>query len=1190
MLGIAIAGTVAAPVSTVFAATPIEGDTSSAQTTVTQQTQSNASTANTPTQTAQSSSTAEKAPAAASQSSSTAEKASAAASQASASQTSTAAQPSAPSTSTAEAASQKQVSKGADAAVDHGSSASSQSTPKAATASTPSNTGSTASQGTTGSSTSTASTVSVPKQTADSAKDTSDQYNTSAKTYNDAKQNYETAKNNAQKASDDKDAATKQKEAADKKLADAKKDVSSKTDAVKTAEGNVASANDALSQAKEDVDSAKADVAEKEAAFNDAKAAYDKAKAAADEKDNVLSDAQNKLDALQKGSLLEQAQKALTEAQNEEEKAQSTYDSAKTTADNAKDTLDKAKAAKDSAASQVTDAQKAATDAKAKVTDAQKALDEAQKNWDEAGKRFLEAHVPSDQTFDDYIKAIQKHYSSSDEVEDDYYRNYAADPHFNEALNKALTVENLEKDIDFIEECNKLRAANGLEPLEISYSCMQEAALSAAMDSVASNVYGNYDHFYPDGVMPNSEIWGAYGYGEIASWGYSDPYDGWYTEEQNVQNFQHGMTSISKPSVHEYYKRGDKVLWENDYRYDLPQYPTEKVYTEQECRDFLEKQCGWSDEAINEFFKKYPYGTMTNVQFDNFVNENNLPWGHYGDILTSGFTRTGFGYVDDSQVNYTNSKGYGNVAIQRFVATDSDDKLEADKPETFRQKLEAFVQSAKDKLEQAKQTLADAQAAQTKAAEKLTAAQTASTAANQAYTDAKAKAAAADQAYANASDALAKAKANTADKQKDYDDALAANKDRAEAIKAQQKVVDAAKQDKADAHKALTKAENVKTTADKNLETAKQAQAKADKAYTDANTKVSDTTNALNTAKNALDIAKGKQSTAQSDADTALANETAKINAFKNAQGLEKEAYNAYKKSGDDLVDFVNTHINALPAADSLTLSDRDDVDTMSKIADAVPSELKGSLDSDSLTKLDIAKQKMADLILTQKDKDAAKAAANKVNALPEAITADNASSVYDAQKAYNKLSDRQKDYVGQKVKDKIETAVKEADKAMADKVNEAINNLPDHITLNDKDQVAKVAKMYASLTPEAKQQVDATKLEKAEQAIKDAQAAKNVKDFETMIKALPSKPSNKNAKSVHNLLLMYGQMSDFERAQVKPGLMNKLQRASSMTSEDTTHPKTGDNSMAAAAAAGAAGIAGAAALVLLKKKKDTVK
>lgn len=1029
--------------------------------------------------------------------------------------------------------------------------------------------------------------TSSTEKPAQSSGTTSQDYNTKQSTYNTAKQNYETAKRNTQKAADAKEAAAKQKETANQKLADAKKDVSDKTSAVKTAEGDVTKANDALSQAKKDVDSTKADVAEKEAAFEKAKAAYDQAKADADKKDNAFSDAQNKLDAMQKGSLLEKAQKELTDAQNAEEKAQDAYDSAKAKADNAKNTLDSAKTAKESAASQVTDAQKATDDANTKVEAAQKALDEAQKNWDEAGRKFIESHLDADQTYDAYIKGT----IAALAVDNNETLKYMTDPHFTTALNRTLSVENLEKDADFIEECNELRAKNGLNPLLISYSGMQEATISAANTSVATNVYGVIGHVGHVGISEvNAEMNKTYPQLENAAWAYDDPYDGWYYGEQQTVNFIHAMMG-QDPN---------------------PKRPTEKHWSEAECCSFLKKTMGWSDAQINDYFKEVPYGKMTYKQMCDFMNNNQLSAGHYNAVLSDEVLRTGIAFVDDEADIYGQSM-YGITTIQEFYGTEYDyiwvsskdaegnqintpktvPHVQTDTPAAFKQKLQDFTKDLKDKLAKAKQALADAQTAQTKANEKLAAAQTALTEADASYADAQAKVKAADQAFTDAQNALNAAKANTADKQQVYNDALNAEKDRAEAIKAQQKAVEAARQDKAAAHQALADAENAKNTANQNLTAAKQAQAKADKAYQDANTKVNDTTNALNTAKGALKISQDHQSTAQVEAETALANETAKIEAFKNAQGLEKEAYNAYKKSGDDLVSFVDSHINALPDTDSLTLNDKDDVDTMSKIADAVPSELKSELKQNNLKKLNASKQKMADLVLIQKDKDAAKAVADKVKTLPEEITADNASSVYDVQKAYNNLSDRQKDYVGEAAQNKIAAAVKAADKATADAVNDAIAALPDQIALKDKAAVKDARAAYDALTDGAKSQVDPARLTAAEKAIQslEKQKADNdaAKKVDTLINSLPKNPSAKDRDGIMNVYRRYQALSASAKAMLPEGDLAKLLAAmkaanaanpagtngntvavTAKTANGTASasPKTGDSTAAGAEAA----------------------
>ena len=1079
MLGIAIAGTVAAPVSTVFAATPIEGDTSSAQTTVTQQTQSNASTANTPTQTAQSSSTAEKAPAAASLSS--------------ASQTSTAAQPSAPSTSTAGAASQKQVSKGADTTADHGSSASSQSTPKAATATTAPNTGSTASQGTSGSSTGTASTVSVPKQTADSAKDTktdnTNQQDTkssgtkasnqkanvtvlaeSAKDdnnaaqsyinvnddYKTAKQNYETAKDNAAKASDTKDAASAKKKAADKTLADAKQNVSDKTDALKTAQIKADQADKALADAKADEAKAEKTVSDKQQAFDKAQAAYSQAKDDADTKGNLLDNAQSELNALQKSSALEQAQKALSDAQSAEAEAQDAVDSAKTKADAAKQKLNDAQTAKDTAAAKVSDAQKAADDAKAKADAAQKALDEAQKVYDKTGKAFIEKGVGDpDQSFDNYVAVMKT---------EDALKDYVNDKDFQKALDKALTVDALRKDIALMREGNALRAKEGKSELNVNYSAMEMSALSGAVSSVAFGNHNTLGHIYYNNMLYNpnaiynasSSAFSGNASSENIAFEQTDPYSSWYYGEganTKIADYVR-QNGYSKAGV-------TKLMQDLNCSEDYTLYVIDTM-------ESYDNGKGVTKDNIDDFASTY------------------LSDGHYQNLIDSKWTDTGFAFIDENDFNYPHSfgGGYYATATQSFVQSgQSGQSLSID---AFEAALNDFVKDAETKLNNAKTALADAQTAKQKADDALAAAKTDSQSADSAYTDAKAQADAADQAYTDAQAALKTAQANTEKAKAARDQAAADDNAQTEAIAAKQAAVDAAKQAKVEADAKLKDAETAKNAADADLKSAKQDAADAKAKVNDAQTKADKQQDALNTTKDALKTAQTEQDKAQQNDDNAAVAETTAISDFKNADGLEKQAYDAYQKSGQNLVDFVDQHIEALPDADKLTLDDKDDVNTMAEIVAAVPSELAGSLNQDDLRKLAAAQVKIAEL----------------------------------------------------------EKAAQQDSKT-------------DHQTTD-------------------KTKTDAQK----------AQEAKNVKDFETMVKALPKNVTAKNARSVHNLMVMYGRMSDSERAQVSPDLLNKLQRANSSI-EDGDHPKTGDNSAAAAAAAaGAAGIAGAAVPTLLKKKK----
>ena len=83
-----------------------------------------------------------------------------------------------------------------------------------------------------------------------------------------------------------------------------------------------------------------------------------------------------------------------------------------------------------------------------------------------------------------------------------------------------------------IDECNKLRAENGLEPLKVS-----ETALAMAMVQANYAANGHYEHNY------------QYETGENLDWGMADddPYDDWYTAEK--ANYEAALKSGDYPDL-----------------------------------------------------------------------------------------------------------------------------------------------------------------------------------------------------------------------------------------------------------------------------------------------------------------------------------------------------------------------------------------------------------------------------------------------------------------------------------------------------------------------------------------------------------------------------------------------------------------------------------------------------------------
>ena len=70
------------------------------------------------------------------------------------------------------------------------------------------------------------------------------------------------------------------------------------------------------------------------------------------------------------------------------------------------------------------------------------------------------------------------------------------------AKDDATSLDNLLKALDMIDECNKLRAENGLEPLKVS-----ETALAMAMVQANYAANGHYEHNYQyDNVGENLNL------------------------------------------------------------------------------------------------------------------------------------------------------------------------------------------------------------------------------------------------------------------------------------------------------------------------------------------------------------------------------------------------------------------------------------------------------------------------------------------------------------------------------------------------------------------------------------------------------------------------------------------------------------------------------------------------------------
>lgn len=172
----------------------------------------------------------------------------------------------------------------------------------------------------------------------------------------------------------------------------------------------------------------------------------------------------------------------------------------------------------------MTDANAKLADAKAEKTAADKAKTDAQKVYDDAVAAANKAKAFADQADQLSAQGAAGYFKSqnaelayrvlTDSSVSDYleYTKLGAE-------GDATSLDNLLAALDLIDECNALRAKEGLAPLKVS-----DTAMAAAMVQ-ANAARGHYYHNQQYANMMGTEnlAWGPSGY---------DPYNGWWTEEK----------------------------------------------------------------------------------------------------------------------------------------------------------------------------------------------------------------------------------------------------------------------------------------------------------------------------------------------------------------------------------------------------------------------------------------------------------------------------------------------------------------------------------------------------------------------------------------------------------------------------------------------------------------------------------
>ena len=284
---------------------------------------------------------------------------------------------------------------------------------------------------------------------------------------------------------------------------------------------------------------------------------------------------------------------------------------------------------------------------------------------------------------------------------------------------------------------------------------------------------------------------------------------------------------------------------------------------------------------------------------------------------------------------------------------------------------------------------------------------------------------------------------------------------------------------------------------------ADKAAADAVTALIDALPAAADTTlenaDAVAAARAAFDkLTEAQQSLVSADATAKLKDCEAKI--------ADLEAAEADKAA----VAKVEETINALPAADKITLENKEAVAAARAAFDALTETQQGLVSKDARDKLAAAEAAIAKLEAAEADKAAAAKVEETINALPAAadITLENKEAVAAARAAFDALTETQQALVSKDALEKLTAAedalakleAAEADKAAAAKVEETINALPAaaDITLENKEAVAAARAAFDALT-------------KAQQALVSKEAQDKLTACEARIAELekPEKPTD---------------------------------------------------------------------------------
>lgn len=361
----------------------------------------------------------------------------------------------------------------------------------------------------------------------------------------------------------------------------------------------------------------------------------------------------------------------------------------------------------------------------------------------------------------------------------------------------------------------------------------------------------------------------------------------------------------------------------------------------------------------------------------------------------------------------------------------------------------------------------------------------------------------------------------------------------------------------------------------KNLETLKNAEAKLQELQDAAAAKtVEDMINELPAAEdltltNKADVAAARdaydklsgeqQKLVSDDAKTKLEAAEAKLKELEEA--AEKEAADRAAAEG------VENKINALPAVGDLTVDNKSEVDAAKAGYDNLSEDQKAYVSDEAKQKLDAAAAEIARLEEERDNKATAEVVEKLIDAIGE-VTLESKPAIDAARKAYDQLTDPQKNFISEETYKKLTDAESQykklADEAAADYVRELIDNLGD-ITLDSRELIQAARAAYDGLTDDQKGLISEDTYKKLTDAedkyakLADEAAAAEVREKIESIGNVTkdSKTKIEAARAAYDLL------TDSQKALVSQGTYKKLtdaeaayQKLLTETGKDTSGDK----------------------------------